>query len=89
MEQDDLKSQFARVDKALVAMGARLARLRPLLAELEHVLYDTIITRSKKRRMQSFWQDLQKHQEIVTEETNKMEQTLTDFREAFHVEYQQ
>ena len=89
MEQDDLKSQLARADKALVAMGARLAGLRPLLAELEHVFHDTIITRSKKRRILSLWQDLQKHQEIVTEETNKMEQTLTDFREAFHVEYQQ
>ena len=86
MEQDDLKSQFARVDKALVAMGSRLAGLRPLLAELEHVLHDAIITRSKKRRIQSLWQDLQKHQEIVKEETNKMEQTLRDFREAFHVE---
>ena len=86
MDQEGLKSKFARANKALVAMGTRLTELGPRVGELEHILYSTIITRSKKRAILSLLQALKKQQSVIAAETKRLEQLLTDFREAFYVE---
>ena len=80
------QTRFARANKALVTMGTRLTELGPRVGELEHILYDTIITRSKKRAILSLLQDLKKHQSVIAAETNRLEQLLTDFWEALQVE---